>query len=198
MTNKKVQIMEAAEKLFQIRRFHEITLDEVARAADVGKGTIYLYFHDKDDLFFQTATAGFDDLCRMLREKVPADAPFGRQLTDACRSISEFFARRRSLFRMIQAQDERVTGRGGGLLNRWRSHRRPMVESLARIIARGVAAGEIRSDMSAEVLAELLIGILRTRARELETAPARVRRYEVLVDFFCHGAGRKKAEAVFK
>jgi AcrR family transcriptional regulator len=27
------------------------------RGADVGKGTIYLYFSDKEDLFFQTAVA---------------------------------------------------------------------------------------------------------------------------------------------
>ena len=53
--DKRIAIMRAAERLFHNRRFHEVTLEEVAEAAQVGKGTIYRYFADKDDLFFQVA-----------------------------------------------------------------------------------------------------------------------------------------------
>ena len=49
--NKRILILKALEELLPGRRFHEITLDEVAKAAQVGKGTIYLYFKDKDALF---------------------------------------------------------------------------------------------------------------------------------------------------
>ena len=49
--NKRELILNALEELLPGRRFHEITLDEVAKAAQVGKGTIYLYFQDKDALF---------------------------------------------------------------------------------------------------------------------------------------------------
>ena len=51
--NKREQILNALEQLLPGRRFHEITLDEVSRAAQVGKGTIYLYFQDKDALFVE-------------------------------------------------------------------------------------------------------------------------------------------------
>ena len=36
--DKRQRIMQAAEKLFSSRRFHEITTDDVAREAKVGKG----------------------------------------------------------------------------------------------------------------------------------------------------------------
>ena len=49
--NKRELILNALEELLPGKRFHEITLDEVAKTAGVGKGTIYLYFHDKDELF---------------------------------------------------------------------------------------------------------------------------------------------------
>jgi len=39
--DKKQRIMQAAEQLFRNRRFHEITLDEIAREPDVGKGTVF-------------------------------------------------------------------------------------------------------------------------------------------------------------
>jgi len=51
------------EKLFTSRRFHKITVDDVAQAAQVGKGTIYRYFQNKDDLFSQTAPALFSGAC---------------------------------------------------------------------------------------------------------------------------------------
>ena len=49
--NKRNLILNALETLLPGKRFHEITLDEVAKSAQVGKGTIYLYFKDKDSLF---------------------------------------------------------------------------------------------------------------------------------------------------
>ena len=40
--DKRAQILDAAEKLFKNKRYHEMTLDLVAKEAKVGKGTIYL------------------------------------------------------------------------------------------------------------------------------------------------------------
>ena len=51
--NKRGPILQALEKILKGRRFDEITMDEVATAAGVGKGTIYRYFDNKEDLFCQ-------------------------------------------------------------------------------------------------------------------------------------------------
>ena len=83
--------MEAAEQLFRTRQFHEITLDEVAQQAAVGKGTIYLYFSDKQELFFQTAMAGFDDLCELLRRTATHGASFRKDL-GRCAKPSALFS----------------------------------------------------------------------------------------------------------
>ena len=106
-TEKRHLIMQAAEKLFTSRRFHEITMEDVAAAADVAKGTIYLYFRDKEDLFAQTCTAGLEEMCELL-EPVPEEAPFAEQLLGACRQFSEFFERRHQLMRMMQAEEARM------------------------------------------------------------------------------------------
>ncbi len=44
-------ILDAAERVFGSRGAQHVTMDEVAEAADVSKGTLYLYFRSKDDLF---------------------------------------------------------------------------------------------------------------------------------------------------
>lgn len=193
--NKREQIMQAVEKLFTSRRFHEITLDDVAQAARVGKGTIYRYFQDKDDLFFQTATSGFDDLCELLRREVPENNPFVEQLISACAQISGFFNRRRQLFQMMQVEEDRMYWFRGTIRDRWMAKRKHLVAALAEIIRKGVREGKVRTDIPPEVLANFFLGMLRTRARDLTNAPEAMQRHELLVDLFCRGASLLEEKA---
>lgn len=190
--DKKQAIMQAAEKLFTSRRFHEITLDEVAQAAKVGKGTIYRYFQDKDDLFFETATSGFGELCDLVANRVPQDEPFGPQLLAVCQQISLFFERRRQLFQMMQSEEGRMTWLRGDLQGRWMTRRKALVEALAVVLRKGVAEGNLRADVPAEVLANILLGMLRTRARDLADAPAPFREIATIVSLFRGGADTQK------
>ena len=48
------QIMAAAAKVFGERGLHGASLDQVAREAGITKGTIYLYYRSKEDLFLAT------------------------------------------------------------------------------------------------------------------------------------------------
>ncbi|MCJ7544622.1 MAG: TetR/AcrR family transcriptional regulator [Phycisphaerae bacterium] len=191
MTNrdKRHQIMQAAERLFTSRRFHEVTTDQVAREAHVGKGTIYRHFKSKDDLFFETANSGFDELCGRLRREVPPSAPFIQQLLSACLAISGFHLKRQKLFGMMQAQDSRMAAFRGRLRERWAQKRQALIQAIAEILRRGAAQGQIRSDVPPEVLASFLLALLRTRAIDLREAPPELQAYELVVDLFLHGAG---------
>src|SRR6516164_8593225 len=44
-------IVDAAAALFAARAIDELTMDEVARRASLAKGTLYLYFATKEELF---------------------------------------------------------------------------------------------------------------------------------------------------
>src|SRR5437868_13974316 len=52
-SDKRTRIMDAAIKVFAERGFHSATVAEIARAAGVADGTIYLYFKSKDDLLLR-------------------------------------------------------------------------------------------------------------------------------------------------
>lgn len=51
------QIIRAALEVFSERGFRSATMEEVARAAGITKGTIYLYFSSKEDLFLAVVRA---------------------------------------------------------------------------------------------------------------------------------------------
>ena len=190
--DRRLAIMQAAEKLFTSRRYHELTTDDIARAARVGKGTIYRYFEDKDDLFFQVAVSGFEELCELLRSRVPGDAPFRDQLLGACAEIPKFYRRRAQLLRMMQAEEGRMPWRQDKIRQRWAARREKLIAAVADILREGVAEGEIRADVPCEVLATFLLGMLRTRGRNLADAPPALRSDELLLDLFCRGAGQRE------
>jgi AcrR family transcriptional regulator len=170
-------------------------MGHVAAAARVGKGTIYQYFHSKDDLFFQTITWGLDELCAILHEKVPADLPFAKRLTCACEEITAFFERRQPLFRVLQTEDARMAPCRAKMREHWLANRHKLPGALAVIIAKGVAEGEIRSDYPAEVLATVLLGLLGLMSnRDLSEGPEEFRSCQALIELFLHGAGAARRD----
>ena len=50
--DRKQEIMLAAEKSFTLFGYKATTMDQVAKIANVGKGTIYTFFSNKEELFF--------------------------------------------------------------------------------------------------------------------------------------------------
>ena len=57
-----LQILESAAQLFAGRRYHEVRMDDIAEHAGVAKGTLYRYFHDKEDLYRGLAIHGLNRL----------------------------------------------------------------------------------------------------------------------------------------
>jgi AcrR family transcriptional regulator len=56
------EILEAAHRVFAKKTFREATVDDIAAAAGVAKGTVYLYFRSKDDLYWAALHQGLDRL----------------------------------------------------------------------------------------------------------------------------------------
>lgn len=73
-------IIAAAIKLFTEKGFEQTSMEELARAAGVGKSTIYGYFKAKDEIFFAHCEAELDFAFAALDRKLDEDAPLIEQL----------------------------------------------------------------------------------------------------------------------
>ena len=192
--DRKKQILTAVEQLAAKKRLYEITLEEVARQAKVGKGTIYRNFSDKDDLLFQLSSSGFDELCALVKQKIPENGPFEQKLLVMCKHINGFFAGRRQLFQIMQSETAQVCRPNGHFRERWAGQRQKLVSAVAEILFEGVRQRLVRSDISTEVLAVFLLGMLRTQGRSLTDAQESGKDHKLLVDLFLTGAGGKREE----
>lgn len=62
MENKRKIILEIAEKIISKKGFSETSIEEIAKKAHIGKGTFYLYFKNKEDMFFSIIKESFEEL----------------------------------------------------------------------------------------------------------------------------------------
>jgi AcrR family transcriptional regulator len=185
--DKRKRILRAAEKLFTTRRFHEVKLDDIVRDAHIGKGTIYRYFESKDDLLFQTALDGLDELQEVLERSIPAEGNFEEQILHAFRIIGRFSEKRRQWYRIMQAEANRMRCRRGQFRRRWRESRGRVATQLVGILQRGVAEGKVRKDVPPEAMAQVLLTMVDVRSRDMGDLPEKARSNEMLIDLFCHG-----------
>jgi hypothetical protein len=102
--------------------------------------------------------------------------------------VTGFFERRRQLFAMMQSEETRMYWYKGQLRQQWQLHRRRLLSAVAGVLDRGKREGRVRADLPGEVLAAFLLGMLRTRTRDLSDLPDRYRRHELVVELFCRGA----------
>lgn len=154
------QILDATLRLLSQKRYHEITVDEIASEAGVGKGTIYRYFTDKDDLLKQLSMRGMNRMAMeiegvlkpgmSLREKLQAviDVRYRHVIgnTAVLRIISEEL----ELFSRNREQSKNVLKCNAAF------------EAVIRkIMEEALTAGEIRADLDLNLLVTMFNGMSR-------------------------------------
>lgn len=66
-------IIKAARKLFASKNFNEVSMDEIANEVGLGKSTLYLYFKNKESLYFAVVLRGTRIWAHMVKDEVKKD-----------------------------------------------------------------------------------------------------------------------------
>ena len=102
-------ILAAALEEFSARGFEATRLDDVAKRADVAKGTIYLYFRDKESLFQELIRATLTPVVGSIEAMGAADMPvsvLAERIVDLfVREIYE--TRRKDVIRLMISEGRR-------------------------------------------------------------------------------------------
>ena len=106
----RAELLAAARQVFALRGYHEASIAEITRTADVGVGTFYLHFRDKDELFRTLLEEGIRDI----REQVTVEAlrfPYEQRLPAIIRLTFHYAYAQRDLFRIALTGDGQVMRR---------------------------------------------------------------------------------------
>ncbi|MFO0858367.1 MAG: TetR/AcrR family transcriptional regulator [Phycisphaerales bacterium] len=153
---KRRQILDTAARLFAAKPFQEVKLDDIAAAAKLGKGTIYIYFKSKDNLYVGLILDGIEGLLAELKgtvEGTPARPGAWSVLENIVGSLLAFGRRYPHLYSLMRA--------GVDIKDPRLNDKRAEVASLCeQAIRRGVRAGEI-ADPHPALTAQYLLSFVR-------------------------------------
>lgn len=155
----RLHIAETARRLFGERNFEQVTVAEVAAAADVSEATVFNYFPSKEDLFYSGLEAFETALLAAIRERPAGEsalAAFGRFVSEPRGMLAskdpEVIERQAATTRVIEASP--------ALLDREQKILAGFTDSLAELLRE--ETGAKADDLEPWVAANALIGVHRS------------------------------------
>ncbi|MES0490648.1 MAG: helix-turn-helix domain-containing protein, partial [Leptospirales bacterium] len=88
---KRNEILDAAERLFFSKGYEETSINEIAVEAEFAKGTLYLYFSGKSEIYLAIVNRSLDIIHQMILKKVPEAKNGAQKLKVGGDAFSEFF-----------------------------------------------------------------------------------------------------------
>lgn len=183
------RILTAAARLFATHRFHEARMDDVAALAGVGKGTLYRYFKDKEELYLALLERASRDIMVRLEEAIRKSSCPRRQLVEVIEAILTYFDEQPHLFDLIQHAEARQKPDAEFPWQKIRDRTQSLVID---IFARGQSEGLFRVE-EPQLGVLMLLGGLRAIIR-FGPKPRAEGMGERLVGWFLDGAGQGEAK----
>lgn len=153
--NKRAEILKVAERLFATKPFHEVKLDDVAAKARIGKGTIYIYFKSKEDVYASLVRDGMSTLLEHLRQQLAEQQRPGREeLRLVVTELVRFAAARPNMYQLLRTVLPKPCD------GRFSESRRGLVQLIQNVIERGIARGELR-DPQPGLTAQFILASVR-------------------------------------
>jgi len=135
--NKRKVIVQTAIRLFSQQPFHKVRLDDVAAAAGVGKGTVYIYFKNKEDLYYSMVYDGLADLVDRLELQLhERSTSFEDRIRIVVGGLVEFSVQHPQLFEVM-----RTVGVPDAT-TAWDLKRQQLARLVEEVIRQGVEAGQ--------------------------------------------------------
>jgi len=142
--NKRNTILKAARRLFFDRGFKAVTVDSIAAKSEISKGSIYLCFESKEEIYTQILIADNIALYERIKNFSSIEASSTQLLHEFARIYVDYFLNDKELFRilmtfMMQTGQMHLTDEQSNELIRSTNQN---IMILSQIIQKGIDSGE--------------------------------------------------------
>lgn len=94
-------IIACARELFLAKGFNATTMDEIAQRAELSKGTLYLYFNSKEELYVTVMSEGLKILFDRIEETFNSDLPPDQVIRKLGEVYYRYYLDHRDYFRIL-------------------------------------------------------------------------------------------------
>jgi AcrR family transcriptional regulator len=168
------EILEAAYRVFAERGFEQATMDEIAKAAGVAKGTLYLYYPSKQEIYSAALHRIAVDLAARTAAAVEGAAGIEAKLQAFIATRLRYFEEHRDFFRIYDQEFGRSLCRHGQKTRGTDELYLEQVKALDHLLQQAVrrrSIRPIRTDAAASAIFDITRGLAKQRLRGAARGP---------------------------
>ena len=149
VVDRREQVLQAAAQSFALFGYKATTMDQVAKIANVGKGTIYTFFENKEELFDEILLQAIRELRRRAEAEIRSERAFFENVYHALDAILEFREEHELFLKLSQELRDIGTPQAKAALFKVES---VVLAFLEKLIGEAMSKGSIREG-NTEVIA---------------------------------------------
>ncbi|GAB3585649.1 TetR/AcrR family transcriptional regulator [Calidifontibacter terrae] len=146
----RAKLIEVATTVYADRGV-DVPLEDIAKSAGVGIGTLYRHFPTRCDLVLAVYGHQVQELAQQARA-LPLELPPGAALREWMRSFADYYALKMGMINLLRSMMD-------GNQDTFRGTRESLLDSAARVLTAAVEAGAVRPDATGQELLRALGGI---------------------------------------
>jgi TetR/AcrR family fatty acid metabolism transcriptional regulator len=166
------EILSAARTVFAGRGFSEATVDEIAGEAGIAKGTVYLYFPSKRDIYLAALKQGILELQEQTRTTMQAAEGIQAKLRAFIRTRLEYAEANRDFIKIYHSEFGNLTNAAAthGEFQQLYLQQAKMLENVLRAAVKRGEIRRVRPDFSAFIVYDMVKSVMTQRLMGWSTA----------------------------
>jgi AcrR family transcriptional regulator len=153
---KKTEILRAASKVFYIKGFEGTKIDDVAKEAGIGKGTVYEYFDSKKQLFEEMAVFNCEEHGRNIQDILEKGGSFKEKIRALAKYQAELLKEHMPIARMMSCS--KIMAREMGAIFIEQNIR--VGEIIKKQVVQAMVQGEVRAEIDPEFASMAIMGTI--------------------------------------
>lgn len=138
------EILDAARAVFALKGFANATVDDIADRAGIAKGTVYVYFPSKRDLFLAALRQGVLELHEQARKEIDAAPDAAAKIRAFVYARLAYCSGNRDFFRIYYTEFVTMQVRSSGARPEFQDLYEQQARLLESILHDGIRTGEFR------------------------------------------------------
>jgi AcrR family transcriptional regulator len=187
---RRADILSAAEKVFAAKGFYGSSMDEIAKRAEFGTGSLYKYFRGKRDLYFSLIDEKVEEITRLARVELRKDKSSIDKLESMLHLQLAFIQRNRDFFKIYISERSRFEWTikddlGKGVHDKFIAY----IRDLEEVMRGGIERGQFKA-MDPRDMAHAFVGIVNSFVFEWLMSPraySLVSKEPIIMDIFFKG-----------
>ncbi len=186
------QLLDGARRIFSRKGFYAATVDEIAESAGVAKGTVYLYFRSKEELYFAVMQHDLDELYAATVARLAESSGAHEKIRAYIKVRFDFAESRQEFLKLLHSEAATLMSTNQPLAHLIRVTYPERTRLLLKgVLEQAITRGEMRRvpiDVAARLIYELTVALVHRRltTEQLATADEEL---NTALDLLWHGLG---------